>query len=159
MTISRTLATKWQPVFSAVSTSSTWESLNATSTRPTAGVINTSSNVVHNHIQIQMIGTDAANETIESRIIGWEQDSDNIWQPTLLAEADWTLGAATDTNVNTNAKIADTVTLTGPESAYTQSPENDLVAHVIIDITGLPLIQIDTNVGTAAAAYPIYRLL
>ena len=100
-------------------------------------------------------GTDAADETVNYRVIAWSRGP-GLWLPQVVASGTATLGATamTVTGLDTAATLlADTITETlGLQGSLVRSP----VANAVADLTVWPgsaqLLTVETDLGTAAAA-------
>jgi len=100
-------------------------------------------------------GTDAADETINYRIVAWYFGS-GVYLPMVVASGAATLGAMamTVTGLDTAATlladaITDTLTLGGNT---VRSPANNCVADIVIQPGGAQFLTVDIDLGTAASA-------
>ena len=137
---------------------------------PTVATVNKPTGNIHEindkkAARLVMAGSNADNETVNYQVILWFQTwpdgADKYWTPVIVAKGAYTLGAtALATSViAANGFIADTVTdtLAQPGSVVI-SPEDDSVASLTIDLRDADLIEVQTDLGTAAAAYVFIQL-
>jgi hypothetical protein len=100
-------------------------------------------------------GTDAADETVNYRIIGWTK-GDDVWHPQVLASGVFTLGAMAMTVVSLDTAatlLADTITDTiGLAGTIVRSPGLNTVADIVVRTSAADLITVETDLGTAASA-------
>lgn len=128
----------------------------ADSSKPTTGVID-----LQDATACRLIfgGTDAADETINYQAILWYMfdvgDGRVEWIPRLVATGVATLGAMVmpATLEATGGLMADQITDTLADTGnFVESAANDNVAILYIKARGATLLQVETDIGTAAAA-------
>ena len=100
-------------------------------------------------------GTDAADETVNYRVIAWSRGP-GLWLPQVVASGTATLGATamTVTGLDTAATLlADTITETlGLQGSLVRSPVANAVADLTVWAGSAQLLTVETDLGTAAAA-------
>lgn len=108
------------------------------------------------HIRVFPFGTDAANETFDFRIWGWNASEDGVYIPTLLIDVSAILGDIDAAAIATNTKMADTLTVNdgpadnGPWRSVVDAQE-ELVASVTVSTLGCRYISFDwDSTGTAS---------
>ena len=188
--IQYTLATAWKRLLDTDATDTSFASKVPTVTAPnsktTDGVIDlqpTRHNLGNNDeetfvvggpvahsLQFVFYGTDANNETMNVRILGWApvkmDGQDDLWIPTVLYEGSVTLGATTGVSGHTISNsyfFADTISdpTTGNDNvdSRTTSPTGDEIAHLDLDVKGFPKIEVQFDSTAAASMNAIYREL
>lgn len=116
-------------------------------------------------LQLVPYGTDANDEAFDLRLIGWSKTTDStpVWVPQTLATLAVTLGNIAATALEASAFLADTIVVTkgaDEESGYgasTITNANDTPASILIGLRGCPLIEFQTDIGTAAKANCLWR--
>ena len=139
---------------------------DASLTEATAGVFNTGRFPL---ARLMFAGTDAANETINYQVIGWQYYKGNTtpggdgYVPLLLAKGVATLGSkvlgAAGADVESaTALAADTITdtLGHAGTRLFVNAAND-TAWLEVDCANCMFIQVQTDLGTAATASAIYQ--
>jgi hypothetical protein len=117
--------------------------------------------VSNQNLFLQPYGSDANNETLKARIIGWSYlRASGLWVPHLLAQFTVTLGNLA-AGLGTNTFLADTIDLEyGDASLIRISPANDIPGSVVLDVRGAQLVEIDFDRNSSAAsANALYRRL
>ena len=128
----------------------------ASTTKPTGNVIDLND---HAAARVFFGGTDGANETINYQILLWylmdDGNGKQDWIPRIVATGVATLSAmAMPVNYQaTNGLMADSITDTiDDDGSVEESPADDTVAMLYIKCRGAALLEIETDLGTAAAA-------
>lgn len=155
-------SSEWKAAFRRIIAASTATgALDATpaavadSARPSAGVVD-----LQDAPACRLIfgGTDAADETINYQVLLWYQFESTgglLWVPRLVASGVATLGAMVLPTAfeATNGKIADQITDTIADTGnFVESAANDVAAILYIKARGASLLQVETDLGTAAKA-------
>jgi len=126
---------------------------SATATRPSSGVIKVDHAAT---ARIQFGGTDAEDEAVNYQVILWHRLQKKLWVPMIMAKGAYTLGAATIPTpiCASGGYYADSITenLALPGSVLRQEAD-DSIASLDIDTREADLLQIETDLATAAAAY------
>jgi len=107
-------------------------------------------------------GTDAADETVNYQVILWSASwltNTKVWTPIIAAKGAFTLGdAALPTSLVAAGFFADTITETLVQpGSIARSPADDSIASLEIDLRDADVIQVETDLGTAAAAYAMIQ--
>ena len=159
--------TAWRRLMSANTATAALAAPAPTKTKPSTFVLSTDDFRLARFI---FAGTDAANEIIDYQIVGWmkyrriDSPQGTFWMPRLLAEGAITLGAlalgADGADVESAAAlIADAVTETiGLPGTDAHSPADDTIAVLELATDGCDLIEVETDLNTAATASVIYQL-
>jgi len=128
----------------------------ADSSKPTTGVIDLQDAPA---CRLMFGGTDAANEAINYQVILWYMfdvgDGRVEWIPRLVATGVATLGAMAmpATLVATSGLFADQITDTLADTDnFVESAANDCAAILYIKARGAKLLQVETDIDTAASA-------
>lgn len=163
-----TRAKDWFGPLAANSTATDYESMAPTTTEP-ASTTDTLWVPVgdRSNADIVVFGTNAADETINTRIIGASQIGSDDTAPTYvkqtLAIAQWTLGTLTGAaglGIDENQFLADTVTLSvEPGGLQTTSDAANGVAHIMLDCAGCEWIGVQFDMGTSASANAIVGII
>ena len=133
----------------------------ATATKPSSGVIETRDFGV---ARIFFGGTDADLEAFNYDVTLWYpvySDGVTYWHPTVIAAGLATLSATAlpTTIVAANGFYADTLTETvGQPGTLLRSPGSEYIASLDIELRNAYLLQVRTDLTTAAAAYAFVQL-
>lgn len=108
-------------------------------------------------------GGAAADKTVNYQVILWYRVFKTKTQfiPVVVAHGTYTLGAMVMPAqiIAANGKIADTVSDdTGWDGLVIESPQDDNVAMIEIDLRGAEFLTIETDLGTAASATVLVQL-
>lgn len=109
------------------------------------------------HVRLRFFGTDAADETINYRTWKWRWCPDfQVWVPTLLCKGVVTLGSGAFAGVTSGlwAGIitADEDMAVGSVKLLDAATPDNIPAEIQIDFDGAPLVEVEFDLGTAAAA-------
>lgn len=152
-------ARRYALVRAADSTDSPFPSRVPTLTAPSgAGVVEMSvKGRLARKLKIIPVGTDAADETFDMRVIGWNRASAGLlWIPETLWQGTVTLGATTGVNaseVENEYFLADTIVAAAGYAAEVElSPADDTVAHIVVDTHGAERAEVTFDLTLAAGA-------
>ena len=163
----------WNRLLTADENTTAWAGVPAiTKTKPASttgvGVVDTANYPL---LRLIFAGTDAANETINFRIVGWQRYARGdgaakqiFWLPRVLAVGVATLGTKTlgtdGADVESAAALlSDTIIETsGYDQATVFSPADNTVAWLDVQVGNCDLIEVDVDRGTAATSSVIYQL-
>lgn len=172
----------FQKLLAANATADSYTSRTVTTTRPASaanvGIIDLNPGPNYNLVQVPTtlklvyFGTDTANQTLTSRVYGWNKVSTGNavkeWYAQLLAEFAITLGASTGAagrSVVAADLFADTITVTtgvADQGVRIISNGADQTALALVEIPGCELLEIQFNVGptteTAVSANALWAL-
>ena len=157
----------------AFSTATAFPALDTTITRPSGeGVIESD----YKTALFYFMGTDAANEAFNARIIRWEKVARSndvyqpginpvaadLWVPTVLWTGLVTLGAMVGkatTHLSTTVFFADTLAAAGtpPATVTTYSPADDGAGYVRVEHDGTSLFEVQFDMTTAASGNALVR--
>ena len=151
------------------STDTAFDSEIPTVTQPAADQIDipVAGAAVPDNLQLVFIGTSAANQLFDYRVTGWAK-IDTLWIPTMLVQGTVTLGAKTGVAakaVTNSYYFADTLDVDYPsanllgQTVSIVSPENDLIAHLMIDLRGYSIVTVKFDRDTAASCNALYRFV
>ena len=128
---------------------------SVTTTEPTTAVHNIDKRSM---ARLLFGGTDAADETVNYQVILWSASwltNTKVWTPVIAAKGAFTLGdASLPTSLVAVGLFADTITETLVQpGSIARSPADDSIASLEINLRDADVIQVETDLGTAAAAY------
>jgi len=128
----------------------------ATTTKPTTGVLDVGKSPF---ARFFFGGSDTADKTMNYQVIAWYPFKTSArvtaWIPKVIAKGAATLGATAVPTLFTaaNGLFADTLTDTISEGGtVVSSPTGDMVASLKVATAGAPLLQVETDITTAATA-------
>jgi hypothetical protein len=175
-----TVAPNWTKLFATNSTNGSFVSPAPSITRPSGdGVIDwnpEAGGAVQNGVMLKFIGTDADNEAANVRVYQWAWCPDlttpgnldkGLWERTCLGQFLVTLSAITGIGSRVVASTdfyADTIaaatawTAQDGVSFNIVSPENDLPGHLVLDMKGPQLLQVEFDLTTAASMNCLARV-
>lgn len=150
-------------LFSTSITASTYPGATGSATEPTAdGIVDNVGR--RRYVRLIPYGTDANNETGSLQIIGWSrQDTTNVWTPTLLGRATFTLCTAigiANGLVTASGFFADTITVTAVgASTRLEAASNalDMPAFLLVNPLSFDKIEVQMLVGTAASVNCLFE--
>ena len=159
----------WAKWLSTNDSSTSFASRIPTGTRPTANIVEPQGSIASNLIQIVFFGAGSDDQTFDARLIGWNStntgSSTSLWVPTPLAGFSCTLstavGIASRDAVATD-RFADTIsgaTYNPSGGVEIVSPTGDIIAHVVVDIKGSEIVQLDFDMTGATNGNAFYRWL
>lgn len=153
-TIPATLNQPFRRWLAANSADTSFTAPAATTTKPTAGVIELSAvnGVVPTYLLLNAIGTGADDSTYDCRIIGWSPVTDatgtELWQPNILYAFSATLSAfvgVAAATVVAAERTADALSVTvgnaNVDYVVTSAPAANTPAHLMLDTKGYQLLQ------------------
>lgn len=165
-----TQTNEWVELLSTNSTDTSFTANAPTTTEPTgAGIVDLFriAGKVHNNVAFIFYGTGNDDTTFDARVTGWQKVS-TLWVPVPLLEVSCTLGTSvgvSGASVTDSERFADTVTVA---AAYTGlantayrvvSPTGNLIAMLMIDMAGLPKLEVEFDRTGATACNALYRVL
>lgn len=143
---------------------SSYPTLEVSETEPSYGVIPAVGRLPY--LRVQAIMTDAANETGELEVVGWSQDDNGFWVPTLMGRVTVTAGTftgATGALASASQLFADGYAVT-EDTGFGDRLEvggntADLPGALLINPLAFARIQVRAKVGTAASINVLWETM
>lgn len=152
-----TLAADFRKALAANGTDTAFTDLDSTLTQPTGdGVINFGNGEIYNGFIVVLFGAGEEDATFSARFIAW-REFDGEWIPVNLLELACILSARTGAvggPVGSDQRYADTISKVSGSDGATDivSPENDTIAHCLMDQKGFPKLQVQIATGDSATS-------
>jgi hypothetical protein len=133
-----------------------------TATRPTTGAVQTDD---FPNVRLFFGGRNAADETVNYQVILWRQfdsASGRVWVPTIVCKGQYTLGTLVYGSEGylgnaTDGYWADGIT-EEKGGGVVHSPGNNEIAWMDVDVQNAEILQVETDLGTAAQADVFHQL-
>lgn len=159
----------WQKWLSANDASTSFASRIPTATKPTTNIVERVGSITENMIELVFFGAGSDDQTLDVRLIGWNRTNTSettaIWVPTPIAQFSCTLSTAVGVaglDVVATDRFADTITgaTWNPTSGVEiVSPTGNIIAHVLVDVKGSDILQLDFDSTGATNGNALYRWL
>lgn len=157
----------WTKLLSTNDSSTSFASRIITATKPSTNIIEREGVITENLIELVFFGAGSDDQTFDARLIGWNRTNGSaaVWIPTPIAQLSCTLCTAVGVaggDVVASDRFVDTITGASwnPSGGVEiVSPTGNIIAHVLVDMKGSELLQVDWDMTGATSGNCLYRWL